>query len=230
MVPIVLFVYRRVHSARTLLEVLISGGGMDDHPLYIFSDAPKNDSERGEVEIVRQYIKDVSGFKELHIVEAVSHKGLARSVIEGVSMVLLEHDSVIVLEDDLIPQPGFMDYMCRALDFYKNDRLVFSISGFSFGFVPPQGYRHDVYALTRGCSWGWATWRDRWEAVDWNTRTYVDLLEDRAFWRSFQSWPSHVGVGSLPAQHGSLPWRPSRFKIERVYAICSINKQYAVRA
>ena len=32
----------------------------------------------------------------------------------------------------------------------------------------PSGYGYDAYFCPRSSSWGWATWKDRWQSVDWS--------------------------------------------------------------
>ena len=48
---------------------------------------------------------------------------------------------------------------------YTNEARVFGVSGYSMT-LPEQllrNYQYDVYFNPRISSWGWATWRDRWQ-------------------------------------------------------------------
>lgn len=181
MTPIVLFVYQRPQGARKVIESLLRYSDMTGQMLYIFSDAAKGEFDREDVEEVRHFIREVKGFGEVRIIERDVHLGLAGSIIQGVSHVLSKYGSAIVLEDDLVPRRGFFEYISKALQFYQDDKRVFSISGFSYGFSLPDEFPHDVYPLTRGCSWGWATWSDRWFNVDWRTSEYTARLADKEF-------------------------------------------------
>src|SRR5690606_36677135 len=87
-----------------------------------------------------------------------------------VSLVLQQHESVIVLEDDLVSSPNFLNYMNEALSFYKNNTKIFSIAGFSIPIITHQEF--DVYFTNRANSTGWATWRNRWEQIDWEVSDY----------------------------------------------------------
>ena len=46
----------------------------------------------------------------------------------------------------------------------------------------------------RGCSWGWATWKDRWELVDWKLKNYYrerfDIKNQKQFMRGGNLMPS----------------------------------------
>ena len=59
------------------------------------------------------------------------NKGLAKSIIDGVSNMLNRYSRVIVLEDDLRTTPNFLDFMNQSLDFYENNRAIQSVSGYS---------------------------------------------------------------------------------------------------
>ena len=62
--------------------------------------------------------------------------------------------------------------MNNALDFYNKDEKIWSISGYNLPIEIPKDYEYDIYLGYRGCSWGWATWKDRWNTVDWEVKDY----------------------------------------------------------
>ena len=124
------------------------------------------------VSLVRNYIHKIDGFKSVHIIEAEKNKGLAKSVITGVTEIINEKGKVIVVEDDLITSPQFLTFMNDALDFYEDEKKIWSISGYQFPFELPETYTKSVYVAYRSSSWGWATWKDRWETIDWEVKDY----------------------------------------------------------
>lgn len=83
------------------------------------------------VEKVRDYVKSITGFKEVHYKFALQNKGLGNSVIKGVTEVINRYGKAIVLEDDLILAPNFLFFMNQGLDKYKEETSVFSICGYS---------------------------------------------------------------------------------------------------
>jgi len=56
---------------------------------------------------IRKFLKTITGFKSVTITESVFNKGLASSVIYGVSEILKNYDRAIILEDDLITSSNF---------------------------------------------------------------------------------------------------------------------------
>ena len=170
--PVVMFVYNRLDSVEQTIENLRKNESADQTDLFIFSDAAKKENQEENVKLVREYIHKIDGFNSVHILEAEKNKGLAKSVITGVTEIINERGKVIVVEDDLITAPQFLSFMNAALDFYESEKRIWSISGYQFPFEMPETYTKTIYAAYRSSSWGWATWKDRWETIDWNIEDY----------------------------------------------------------
>ena len=62
--------------------------------------------------------------------------------------------------------------MNQALDYYERNEKIWSISGFSSDIPMLNNSQDDVYFSCRARSWSWATWKDRWDTVDWNVKEY----------------------------------------------------------
>lgn len=166
--PIILFVYNRPEHTKKTVDALKLNHLSSESLLFIFSDGNKNEENRKAVEEVRSYISTISGFKEIKIILREKNFGLAISVISGVTEVIEKFGKAIVLEDDIVTSPYFLKFMNEALDFYKADESIFTISGYNFPIKIPKDYTYQIYISPRLSSWGWATWKDRWEKVDWN--------------------------------------------------------------
>ena len=171
--PICLFTYNRLDLTQKTVRALQANYLAIKSDLYIFSDGPR-DKDIDKVNQVRSYLCTIEGFKTVNIFESELNKGLAESIIHGVSQVISKTGEVIVLEDDLLTSPDFLTFMNQALNFYKEESKVFSISGFT---MPIHGVEiENVYFTQRASSWGWATWNDRWNAIDWEVRDYKNFM------------------------------------------------------
>lgn len=184
--PIVLFVYNRPDHTRQTLEALKANYLAPESELFIYADAAR-DGASPEVQTavaeVRALIHGDQWCGRVHIVEQAANKGLYRSVRDGVTEVVEQYGRVIVMEDDLVTSPAFLDYMNRSLDRYESYPAVFSIGGYSYpeAIMPiPEDYPYDNYTCLRNCSWGWATWKDRWSKVDWEVTNYDALRTNPA--------------------------------------------------
>jgi hypothetical protein len=191
--PICLFVYNRKPQALKTLDALRNNYLASKCDLFIFSDGPKNLEGADNIVELREELKKVDGFRSVSITEAPNNMGLSKSIIKGVSSVLAEHGKVIVLEDDLITSPNFLDFMNQALEFYENNPNVFSVSGYTLYLPGLKINSRDFYTGYRASSWGWGTWADRWDIVDWEVTGYdrfkKDFLQQYRFMRGGSDMP-----------------------------------------
>lgn len=186
MSPICLFVYKRFKTTKLMIESLLQCPECAESELYVFMDEARNDDEAEQVEKVRELFVDLRGFKTIHAYPARMNKGMAKSIIDGVTTVLNEHDSVIVIEDDLVVSPDFLTFMNSAIEAYRDRSDIWSISGYTPDIEelknrPSQG----VFLVPRAQCWGWATWSDRWETVDWEVSDYNRLVNSRKLREEF---------------------------------------------
>lgn len=186
--PVILFVYNRLDHTVLTIEALKKNDLAAESELYIFSDAPKNESAVQAVNEVRSFLSSVTGFKQVIVTERKNNFGLATSIIDGVSTILEKYGKAIVLEDDLLTSRFFLRYMNEALDIFQNDHKIFSITGFSFAtqFMQfPQDYTEEIYLNIRPMSWSWATWVDRWKNVDWDVQDFDQFMQSKSLRQDF---------------------------------------------
>ena len=133
--PIVLFVYNRPWHTEQTLNALMQNELADQSVLYIYADGPKENATEEQlkkIEEVRHVIRTKKWCKEVHIIESEKNKGLADSIINGVTEIVNKYGKVIVLEDDIVTSKGFLKYMNEALELYKEEDKVYHISGYMF--------------------------------------------------------------------------------------------------
>lgn len=173
--PVVVFVYKRLEHTIQTMESLMNNTLASETEVFVFSDGYKGDKDRKEVEKVRKYIgslKKNNPFKAFSVIEAEKNRGLANSVISGTTEIIKKYKRVISVEDDLLLSPYFLEYMNRALDVYEKDYRIWSVGSHSAKLPFMNNYKYDVYFCHRASSWGWGTWLDRWEKVDWSVKDY----------------------------------------------------------
>lgn len=173
--PVIVFTFNRPNHTRNTLSALDHCDLADETDLFIFCDFYKKEKDIEPVEEVRSIVDDFknnNSFKSVTVHMAESNMGLASSIINGASAIIKQYNTAIVVEDDLIVSKFFLRYMNDALRFYEDNKKIWAISGYSFPMKALDNYPHDIYVSGRGCSWGWATWFDRWNTVDWSVEDY----------------------------------------------------------
>ncbi len=158
--PAILFVYNRPEHTKATVNALVKNTFASDTDLYIFSDGPREGDETS-VQEVRTYLKKITGFKSVKIIEREKNWGLAASIIDGVTQVINQHGKAIVLEDDIVTSPHFLSFMNNALNHYQVEKRVWHISGWNYP-IEGDGLGDAFLWRVMNC-WGWATWADRWQ-------------------------------------------------------------------
>lgn len=215
--PVLFIAFNRPEHTRRTIDAL-----RVQHPplVYVFQDGPRsgNDGDLKNCPNVRKVIEsDIDWPCELHTSFSEVNRGCRDAIIYAITEVLKAHESVIVVEDDIVTSPAFYAYMCKALEYYKDRKTVFSISGHSHSpsrFVVPDDYAYDVFASPRLFNWGWGTWRDRWEQADWSFSYYDEFMnhpsEKKAFCRG--------GDDMLPMLIDEKDGRSSAWDIQFAFA------------
>lgn len=157
--PIALFVYNRPEHTSRVLEALAQNEEAKESLLYVFCDGPKNDKAKANVEKTRSIIQSTTGFKEVIIKESETNKGLSNSIVDGINNVLSKHETIIVLEDDILVSQYFLRYMNDGLQRYKSNSVVASIHGYLY---PIKESMPETFFLKGADCWGWATWKRAW--------------------------------------------------------------------
>ena len=180
--PILLFAYNRPDHLRHTLEALRQNPLAAESDLFIYSDAPKTEADREAVARVRQLVHAVTGFKRVTVVEREDNWGLARNIIDGVTAMTDRYGRVIVLEDDLLVAPHFLEFMNDALELYKDEPRVGHIQACDFTQDPSLP---DTFLILWTGSWGWATWQRAWRHFNPNGQQLLDELLRRRLTRRF---------------------------------------------
>ncbi|NHF61379.1 glycosyltransferase family 2 protein [Flavobacteriaceae bacterium TP-CH-4] len=196
--PIAVFAYNRLDHLQETISALRQCTLADESELFIFCDGPR-EKDIAAVRAVRDYIKTIEGFKRMQYRFSESNKGLANSIIQGVTEILETYDSIIVLEDDLVTSTNFLSFMNQAVRAFKKEQKVFSIAGYTMPIKLPDDYPYDNYFTGRASSWGWATWKNRWEQVDWHVSDYRSFSKNPIEQRRFNRMGSDLS-GMLKSQ------------------------------
>ena len=193
--PLVVFVYNRPIHTGQVLEALNDNSLAGETDLFIFADAAKKPEAASSVQEVRDLIHDFaknSNFRSVTIREAEQNIGCRDSIINGVSEVIRQYGKVIVVEDDLLCRKNFLQYMNDALNLYERDERIWSIAGHTRDFAELKDYPYDFYLTRRACSWGWGTWKDRWDRIDWSVSDFESFKKN-----PYKRWRFARGGGDL---------------------------------
>jgi len=182
--PIALFVYARPDHAHRTIEALLKNPETSSSDLIVFSDAARTPDKEESVRRVREYVASIKGFRSLIVHHRPQNFGLAKSIIDGITQVLANHECVIVLEDDLETSPHFLRYMNEALDRFAEEESVISVHGYVY---PTEQTLPEAFFLRGADCWGWATWRRGWAQFNPDGQFLLDELIRQNLLKAFDS-------------------------------------------
>ena len=162
-VAIVCFAHTRPLHLLRMLNSLLGNNASTLLPIYAYIDGHRSEGEKAVVDECEAILKRFQGVMQIKIIRRASNYGLSSQILAGVSEVLKSYEKIIVLEDDLVLSPHFLDFMIQGLEVYRDNPKVVSIHGYIYPHsksnLPPTFF-------VRGADcWGWATWRDRWQSA-----------------------------------------------------------------
>ena len=217
--PLLIFAYNRPDHLKRCLSAVISMKNLENFQIHLMLDGPKNESDRKKVLETRLVIEDFCKRQDSKAEYSLENKGLSSSIIGGVSNLFENHERLVVLEDDLIPSRYFLEYMGEGLDKFAHDKRVASIHG----YLPKLKSKPNAPYFRRGADcWGWGTWRDRWESVEWNSNELINQLNFRKLNRKFNLDDSYCFSCMLQRQargeidSWAIRWHASMFLQNRL--------------
>ncbi|MBP6313496.1 MAG: glycosyltransferase [Flavobacteriales bacterium] len=178
--PIVVFAYKRPAELQRMLRSLVANPEAAESHLIIFCDGPKanaTDMDRAGIEKVRTIVNSLEGFGKLEVIEAPENKGLARSVIDGVTYANNTYGRVIVVEDDAVLSPHFLHFMNGALNAYASHENVFSVGSWNY-YADPKA-TEETYFIRYPDSLAWATWKRSWDLFEQDGAALLSKLKKK---------------------------------------------------
>jgi hypothetical protein len=170
--PILITIFNRPELTRRLMESLSQ---VQPPILLIAADGPRWREEERVCLEARKCASMVDWPCEVRTTYADDNMGCGVRVHTAITWALQQHDRIIVLEDDCIPEPTFFSFCTTLLDFYRNDSRVMHIGGFNLQTVSPvvpESYYFSKYTIASGA---WATWRRAWRCYDWKIKDWPAL-------------------------------------------------------
>lgn len=199
----ILFTYHRSYHTEKVLAALKENTILPQK-LLIFQDGLKPDEDDSEWKKVNKLIQGID-WCDKEVIVSNFNKGLADSIVSGVDYAFKKYDAVIVLEDDCVASPSYMQFMVQGLTKYEDVKKVYSVSGFSWP-IKPEKSCYDAYSCGRFSSLGWGTWKDRWADFKRDANVLKRLKADRSGSRNLLTWGKDLEemlAGTIRGQYDS---------------------------
>lgn len=191
--PVLITVYDRFDCIQNAIDSLKKNDLAKYTDLYIASDYAYEDSHKPIIEEIRAYINSIKGFKKVEGIFWDKNKGSFDSCMDAINYIFSKYDKIITFEDDILVSNRFLEYMNKALDFYKDDTRIMSIASHTRDKdVTYKGYPYEVYLLRMYSPWGSAIWKDRFECIDYSLKDINEFLNNKQEIKRFNAISRHM--------------------------------------
>jgi hypothetical protein len=218
--PVCVFAFKRPEHLRAALAALARNHGAAESSVTIYCDGARDERDHDGVRATRAVARGATGFGSLRVVERDANLGLARSIIDGVGAALAACDQVIVLEDDLVTAPGFLDYMRDGLALYADDERVASVHGYLY---PVPGPAPETFFIRGADCWGWGSWRRAWARFEPDGALLLRRLEESGLLADFNHGGRAPMFGFMLAEQvagrndsWAIRWQAANFLANRL--------------
>ncbi len=143
--PVGLFIYKRPEHTRRAIVSLQACDGAQSSPLYVFADGPKTEAEVPAVQATRTIARELLG-RSAVFVEQERNRGLANSIIAGMTKLCDQYGTVIAVEEDLVLARSFLRFLNEGLERYLDQPQVMQVSGHIVDVPPSFAHRGEAPA------------------------------------------------------------------------------------
>jgi hypothetical protein len=146
--------------------------------LFIGADGPRKDKpgEDEKCQATRQLVLDMIDWDcEVKTLFREENLGCGLAVSQAITWFFEHVEMGIILEDDILTDTSFYSFLSQMLKCHSSDQNVLFVSGsnFQLGYHRGDG---DFYYSKFPNTWGWATWKDRWELFNFDLEINERLI------------------------------------------------------
>lgn len=129
----------------------------------------KNETDKQKIAQVLHEVSKIDWTTDVELRIREKNLGLRIAVADAVTWAIQRHGEAIVVEDDIVVGPEFLQFMSEMLDRFRDNEEIGHISGYNL--VPESALSNPSakfrYSLVPE-SYAWATWERSWQYYDEN--------------------------------------------------------------
>ncbi|MEA5478334.1 glycosyltransferase family 2 protein [Pseudanabaena galeata UHCC 0370] len=133
--------------------------------LFVIADGGRFPEEHQKCQQARDIIQQVDWDCQVLTNYVDTNLGCRKRISSGINWVFEHVEEAIFLEDDCLPHPSFFKYCQGLLDYYREDKRIWCISGNNFQDGQWRGNGSYYFSNYNHC-WGWASWWRAWQYYD----------------------------------------------------------------
>jgi hypothetical protein len=194
--PILVIGYNRPDYLKNLLEFLKHQKNLK---LYIAIDGPEfnNPQDESLVKECQKLALEAQGWAKTKLLFSSSNNGCYLGVTKAVDWFFTNEEFGIILEDDLVFNLTAIRFLSQGLMQLSEEKEIGAICAFNhLSEYSISNLPISTKLVSFPSSWGWATWRDRWEKLerDFSSYSYTSFIFRSIKFGSFSGVRSWLGI------------------------------------
>ena len=151
--------------------------------LYIGLDYPaKRDHWPGYRKILKLMGRDYSMFRSFHLVKRPKNYGASENTVSLLQEVFKDHDQFIYMEDDVELSENYLEYMLKALVYFRDDPDVISVGGYAYPIRLT--VEKECNIITQNAifnMWGAGFWKNKYQVFSKEISENLSLIRDFSY-------------------------------------------------
>ncbi len=170
--PVLLIIFNRPATTQKVFDAIRLA---QPTRLYIAADAPRagNTEDEEKCLTTRTVTEQIDWPCQVKRLYQENNLGCSKGPRAAFSWFFSYEKEGIILEDDCVPHTDFFLFAANMLERYRNNKKIISINGSNLGYELTNG---NSYTFSRFMNmWGWATWADRAESIDYSLTKWKNV-------------------------------------------------------
>jgi hypothetical protein len=164
--PLMIVAFTRPELLEVVLEA-VAGQTLLPPKILAVLDGSRSAKDKPLIQACVKLFEKFRAIIPVEIVVRPENMGCDRNVVAALTAGFELHPALVYLEDDVVPNPDFYERICRLLAAYRDQPQIFSVSAYaSFPTELEAQIEDDFIVSNRVFALGFATWADRWQAID----------------------------------------------------------------
>lgn len=171
--PVLLIIYKKYQF---LPEILLEIIQYAPPKLFIVQNKEENDDDLKLTQQVKNIIQEQNFDFIVEYLNHEVHLPISQSILKAINTVFVMEETLIILEDDVVPSSYFFTFCNQMLHKYRESNYVGCINGCNLNSSHSNlGY---FYSNLSTPFWGWATWKSKWDINRIDNYYWLNFKED----------------------------------------------------
>ena len=178
-IAVCIFAFKRIKNLRKLVDDLRKNRLSNRYKFFFFVDRYKKQEDKIKNLMVLSYLKKKKINFQYKLIVRKKNYGLSTNILSGVNYVSKKYPKFIVIEDDLRIKKKTFSFFNKLLINFKNNSNIFTVTGYNLPEKKILSINKNLLFSKRPCSWGWASWSNKWKRIKFNNDYYYKILKNK---------------------------------------------------